>query len=45
MAKGDPHRQRILVDTAEWQERLERLAEMQRAVDDAPSTTGRPPPK
>ena len=43
MAKSDPHRQRIIVDTAEWQERLERLAEMQRAADHAPSATARPP--
>src|SRR5271169_2506477 len=28
MAKSDPHRQRIIVDTAEWQDRLQRLAEM-----------------
>jgi len=35
MAKNDPHRQRIVTDTAEWQRRLEQLAEMRRTANDA----------
>jgi hypothetical protein len=34
MTKSDLHRQRIIVDTAEWQHKLEQLAEMRRTADD-----------
>jgi hypothetical protein len=39
MTEIDPHRQRIIIDSAEWQHRLKQLAEMRRAADEAPSAT------
>jgi hypothetical protein len=45
MANGDLHRQRIIIDTAEWQQRLEQLAEMRRAADEAPSANVRRSPR
>jgi hypothetical protein len=39
MSTNDTHRARIAVDTAEWHDRLERLADVRRGADDARTAT------
>jgi hypothetical protein len=45
-SESDPHSKRIIVDTAEWRDRLERLAEIRQAASESetsPAVAGAPP--
>jgi hypothetical protein len=39
-AKPDPHTKRLLVDEAEWRDRLNQLADMRRGLAVPPAATG-----
>ncbi len=39
-AKPDPHARRLLVDEAEWRDRLNQLADMRRGLAVTPVTAG-----